>query len=46
LNEYKIHGGPGTAALDPSMDRSYEFMENLAKDLPYFPWEFAPLGPK
>jgi len=42
---FKIHGGPGTAALDPSMDRSYEFMENLAKDLlDYFKDDLIHLG--
>eukprot|EP01022_Parablepharisma_sp_SALTPOND_P020528 TRINITY_DN375_c0_g1_i4.p1 TRINITY_DN375_c0_g1~~TRINITY_DN375_c0_g1_i4.p1 ORF type:complete len:544 (-),score=33.68 TRINITY_DN375_c0_g1_i4:51-1682(-) len=42
---YRIHGGPPTAAFDPSLDGTYKFMENILKDLlEYFPDELVHLG--
>lgn len=42
---YRIRGGPPTAALDPSMDKTYQFMEKIFKDLnEYFVDELIHLG--
>jgi len=42
---YKIHGGPPGAALDPSMDTTYQFVEGILKDAAtYFKDELMHLG--
>ena len=40
-DHYRIHGGPPSSALDPSMDLTYEYMTNVIKDLiDYFRSDF------
>eukprot|EP01022_Parablepharisma_sp_SALTPOND_P008179 TRINITY_DN135332_c0_g1_i1.p1 TRINITY_DN135332_c0_g1~~TRINITY_DN135332_c0_g1_i1.p1 ORF type:complete len:554 (+),score=36.06 TRINITY_DN135332_c0_g1_i1:99-1760(+) len=42
---YRIHGGPPTAALDPTMDKTYDFVGKLIKDLvEYFKGDLIHLG--
>lgn len=42
---YKIHGGPSPGDLDPSMDKSYEVVKNILKDIvSYFKDPFVHLG--
>ena len=42
---YRIKGGPPSGALDPSMDRTYEFVRGVLKDITgYFKDELIHLG--
>ncbi len=42
---YRMHGGPATSALDPTMDQTYDFVTKILKDLlEYFKDDLIHLG--
>jgi len=44
-NYYRIRGGPPTGALDPTVNKTYEFMDKILRDLKeYFEDDYIHLG--